>query len=353
MCKIQMLRALVNHRLSAAVEEIFAVLERTIAEYEEDLRRTKAENERQRQLLDDVYKNCQIGLQGAGISADHLPSEQQEWNSRMGQKEPQFPHIKEEKEKPQLPCIKEEEDAYSINQEGEHLEGLEEFPVIGVPVKSEDDEYKGQSEERREVEPPSSSSLQHMTTEADGGSQADSLFAPRSDSDDITSHSPDTDDEADMTCHTASTRWKCSQCDKTFVNKGNLNRHTKQHTGEKPFICSVCGKRFSRHSNLKVHTKMHTGEKAFPCTVCGKRFRQKGDLITHTRVHTGEKPFSCSICGTTFTQNAHLKAHARTHAVGKPFLCMVCGKKFNHIGALNRHTITHTGEKTYLAHCVV
>nr|XP_061779362.1 uncharacterized protein LOC133570684 [Nerophis lumbriciformis] len=141
---------------------------------------------------------------------------------------PLFTHFKEEEEDPLTPHIKEEEEEHSISQQGEHLEGLEEvdvtkMPVTGVPVKSEDDEVKGESEEKREAEPPSSSSTQHMTTEADGdhcgGSQADKILAPLSDSEDTTSHSPDTDDEDskdDKTCHTDNTHFTCSLCDKTF-----------------------------------------------------------------------------------------------------------------------------------------
>lgn len=47
MCKIRALRALVNQRLSTAVEEIFGLFETTIAEYEEEI-------ERQRRLLEVV-----------------------------------------------------------------------------------------------------------------------------------------------------------------------------------------------------------------------------------------------------------------------------------------------------------
>ncbi|XP_072772628.1 uncharacterized protein [Nerophis lumbriciformis] len=98
------------------------------------------------------------------------------------EKYPLIPHFKEEEEDPLTPHIKEEEEEHSISQQGEHLEGLEEvdvtkMPVTGVPVKSEDDEVKGESEEKREAE--------HMTTEADGdhcgGSQADKILAPLSD----------------------------------------------------------------------------------------------------------------------------------------------------------------------------
>ena len=66
MCKVQMLRALVEQRLTAAAEEIFGLFERTIAEYEEELCRSKEENERQRELLDAVY-NPQLRLHRAGL----------------------------------------------------------------------------------------------------------------------------------------------------------------------------------------------------------------------------------------------------------------------------------------------
>lgn len=67
MCKVEMLRALLNQRLSAAVEEILVVFERTIAEYEEELSRTKEENERQRKLLDAALKKPQVVLDKYGL----------------------------------------------------------------------------------------------------------------------------------------------------------------------------------------------------------------------------------------------------------------------------------------------
>ncbi|KAK7889193.1 hypothetical protein WMY93_024753 [Mugilogobius chulae] len=52
MSKVFALRALVTERLTAAAEEIFALVERTIVEYEEELCRSKEENQRKQQLLD-------------------------------------------------------------------------------------------------------------------------------------------------------------------------------------------------------------------------------------------------------------------------------------------------------------
>ncbi|XP_061917034.1 zinc finger and SCAN domain-containing protein 31-like [Entelurus aequoreus] len=184
--------------------------------------------------------------------------------------DPLSPHIKDEEEDPLSPHIKEEEEEHSISQQGEHFEGVEEvdvtkMPVTGVPVKSEGDEVKGESEEKR-----SSRSTQHMTTEADGdhcgGSQADKILAPLSDSEDTTSHSPDTDDEHskdDKTCHTDNTHFTCSLCHTTFKYSSYLKIHMRIHTGEKHFSCSECGKSFVINQSLKEHLRRHSGDKPY------------------------------------------------------------------------------------------
>ncbi|KAI9523176.1 hypothetical protein NQZ68_030524, partial [Dissostichus eleginoides] len=56
MSKVDMLRLVVSERLTAAALEIFGLFERTVAEYEEQLCRSKEENERHRKLLDAVLK---------------------------------------------------------------------------------------------------------------------------------------------------------------------------------------------------------------------------------------------------------------------------------------------------------
>ncbi|XP_054653567.1 zinc finger protein 287-like [Dunckerocampus dactyliophorus] len=340
MCKVQMLRAFVSQRLTAAVEEIFVLVERTIAEYEEELSRTKEENERQRQLLDTVFKKPHPVLYSADVSEEDFPTKQQEWSSRVEQGEPRRFHIKEEKEETQPLHIKEEEEDPSQ----EELEGLEQFPAIGIVVKCEDDEDKDQSEKKRKVEPSSSSSTQHVTTEADGdrcvGSQADRLLASLSDSDDTTSHYPDTDDEepkAEMTRHSDNTSRKCSECDKTFYDRSTLKRHMRSHTGEKPFMCAFCGKRFSLKANLKMHTQIHTGEKPFSCSVCGVGFVRSQHLKRHMRTHTGEKTYSCSSCNKTFCERTTLVVHMRKHTGEKVFSCSVCDEKFSYKYQVNNH----------------
>uniref|UniRef100_A0A8P4JXE2 C2H2-type domain-containing protein n=1 Tax=Dicentrarchus labrax TaxID=13489 RepID=A0A8P4JXE2_DICLA len=146
MCKVQMLRALVKQRLTAAAEEIFGLFERTIAEYEEELCRSKEENERQRKLLDAVF-NPQLRLHRADVQQLSLskeevpPEQQQEWRPSLDQEDPEPPHIKEEQEE------------VGTSQEGEQLQG---FTFTPVPVKSEDDD---------DEEKPQSSQLHQRQTE--------------------------------------------------------------------------------------------------------------------------------------------------------------------------------------------
>ncbi|XP_075947936.1 uncharacterized protein LOC142949929 [Anarhichas minor] len=222
MSKVQLLRCLVNQRLTAADEEIFGVFERTIAEYEEELSALKEQNERQRKLLDAVF-NPQLRLHRADVQQllvvqEEVPPEQQEWSSSLDQEDPEPPHIKEEQEdpeppyikeeqedpepphikeeqeNPEPPYIKEEQEELRTSQEGEQLQGLEEADVkfSFTPVKSKDDEEEAQSSQLHQRQ------TEQMETDADGedcgGPEPDRNSDPEPDTDDKTGDSSDTDD---------------------------------------------------------------------------------------------------------------------------------------------------------------
>ncbi|XP_061669540.1 gastrula zinc finger protein XlCGF57.1-like [Syngnathoides biaculeatus] len=324
-------------------------------EHEKELCGAKEEKERRRQSVGEVFKPPPVADVREGLGPE--------------QQEAERTHIKEEKEQTEIT----------------------KFPLMSVVVKSEDDEDQGQRSQlhssqscQRWSEPPDNSPSPNVTEvdgDHSGGSQSDSFLAPLSDSDDITSHSPDTDEEkrlkGDTKSHTDNKRWKCfqcgktfgskyklkvhmrthtgekpfacSECDKSFCIKDSLMRHAKIHTGERPFVCSFCGKSFNLNDSLTRHTKIHIGDKPFACSLCGKRFLLKAHLKTHKRTHTGEKPFSCSVCSKTFSRTEHLRAHTKRHTGEKPFLCSICGKRFAEKGSLNRHNKTHAGEKPFTA----
>ncbi|XP_034748711.1 involucrin-like [Etheostoma cragini] len=198
MCKVQMLRALVEQRLTAAAEEIFGLFERTIAEYEEELCRSKEENERQRELLDAVF-NPQLRVHRADVQQlsvvkEKVPPEQPKCYSSVEQQQ--------QLEAP--PHIKEEHEELGRCQEGEQLQELEEaditeFPFTPVSVKSEDDEEEAQSSQLHQRQ------TQHVETEADGedcggpepARNSHPLLQPETEDQTLDSSEPETDDSAD------------------------------------------------------------------------------------------------------------------------------------------------------------
>ncbi|XP_019740012.1 oocyte zinc finger protein XlCOF28-like, partial [Hippocampus comes] len=196
-------------------------------EPEEDLWGTKEEKEPQSQAL------CEV--------EPRVPSDPAVANDSLGPEwqEPEKVQIKDEVE-PEAPeplCVKEEEREDELS-----------FPLACVTVKIEEGDGD------------------HC-----GGSHSEGLSAPPSESENITSHSSDYDDDdgddehatGDKTCPTDAKRVKCSYCDKTFCRKSVLKVHTRKHTGERPFVCSVCGKGFIQKGALRAHVRTHTGEKPF------------------------------------------------------------------------------------------
>ncbi|XP_029440787.1 zinc finger protein 135-like isoform X2 [Rhinatrema bivittatum] len=142
-------------------------------------------------------------------------------------------------------------------------------------------------------------------------------------------------------------RFKCTECEKCFSYLSQLIIHQQLHTGQKPFKCSECDKSFSQKANLSRHERSHTGEKPFQCSECGRRFRQNSDLKNHQRIHSGEKQFKCLECDKRFTHRFSLRRHKMTHTENKPFKCSECNKGFIQRSRLQVHEMIHTGEQPF------
>lgn len=82
---------------------------------------------------------------------------------------------------------------------------------------------------------------------------------------------------------------RCNECEKTFSERGNFNRHALTHSGIKKFSCEECEMKFSRKDKLKLHvTLIHSvsGGEAQLCDHCDKTFTRKDHLSRHkARTH--------------------------------------------------------------------
>ncbi|XP_061619557.1 uncharacterized protein LOC133472558 isoform X4 [Phyllopteryx taeniolatus] len=147
---------------------------RTAVKYEKELSGTKEEDEPHRQLVDAARMQPRVVLHRADVSE----------NLHAERKQSVSPHIKEE----EVQRIKEEEEEF-LHMKEEEREEIIKVPLNGVHLKSEDE---GQREESRGAEPSSRNSA----SDGDhcGGSQAEGLLAPLSNSDDMTLHSTHTDE---------------------------------------------------------------------------------------------------------------------------------------------------------------
>ncbi|KAL0985092.1 hypothetical protein UPYG_G00152810 [Umbra pygmaea] len=211
MTKIEILKFFLKQRLIAAAEEIFGAVEETIVEYQEEVSRTREENNRLRGMLDVkpeiILHKIDLHQPIVPVSKEQGAFEHLDLSPSRGQVDPEPTLIKEEPK--------------STESKVDHLETHVGARVCHVCGKF----FSGNNE--------------------------------------LNDH---------MKIHPGEKTFRCPDCGKCFRKNPDLTAHKRVHTGERPYRCKFCGKGFTQSGNLAVHMKSHSGEKPHHCPVCGKSF---------------------------------------------------------------------------------
>ncbi|XP_041736865.1 zinc finger protein 391 [Coregonus clupeaformis] len=404
MAKIQLLRVFLNQRLTAAAEEIFGAVAKTIAEYQEEVYRSKEENGRLQRQLDIVLKPPEIQLHRTDLQQlsltvfeEEVPPEQQhceqEWSPSLGQEDPEPTQIKEEQQEQHRTSQEEEfhNDFFIISSND----------CVKSDYDQEDDScqpshlYQTQSEEYGQGASLPSTSLEQIKAEPDG--EGYRVLELRSDSQPLSAVNPDCSPtpseyregvneeekeprirfkalkskKAQKITSQSSGIWKkgrkstesshlnphsqrltapcwCGVCGNKCYSVSFLIKHTREHTEDIGLdcLCGVCGKHFESKEILIDHLQTHM--KNLFCHLCGQCFNWTSNLKRHMMIHTGERPHRCSDCGKGFRSSDCLTKHRRIHTGDKPFPCPVCHRGFNRRDNLKVHMRVHTGERPYM-----
>ncbi|XP_062320212.1 zinc finger protein 570-like [Osmerus eperlanus] len=337
MAKMQLLRVIVKERLAAAADEIFGMVEKTIAEYQHEVACSRRDYDNQRRTLES---SREMYLHRSDPQSLTVPtSEKEHPEQRHCEKSPGRQDLKQEL--PDLLAIKKEEEVslWSCQREAQ-LQRQQD-----VNAESGHDEDQAHSshvnvggEEHNKLSQPSSCTAELIKPNfreapQENESTPETLFVISPAFSVVQSQKVKRADEKKP--------YICTVCGKCFSHTAYKRKHMRVHTGEKPYGCKECGKRFIEAGNMNTHMRIHTGEKPFPCIVCGKWFRYRSGVNKHMKIHTGQKGYACKVCGRAFTESGNLTTHMRTHTQENPYPCSICGRNFRHKSSVKIHMNTH------------
>ena len=124
--------------------------------------------------------------------------------------------------------------------------------------------------------------------------------------------------------HYFSVDFKCTVCNKTFTNKGNLKRHERGMHSDAVFQCQECTKFFKRRDMLQRHAKTHALSERLPCPSCPRSFLAKRNLDIHRRCDhpvSLRAEYTCSLCHEMFSQHRDYIEHRDSAHIGNQQAC--------------------------------
>ncbi|XP_035006844.1 zinc finger protein 544 isoform X1 [Hippoglossus stenolepis] len=282
---LQSFNVFLTERLSSAALDIYGFVEKTLTDYQEEVNRTKQENQRLQRLLDLIYKpeirlhradsrqidlsTLEVCVQDKQIQTECIPKEEPDDTGAL------------------TPVV-----TVGENEENQMPERLTQVETGGEPGEYEaphnptqvitDGEHTEHEERSQHEQPPSSGYTKKKK------------------------------------------KFYCNICFKSFMKRAKVNLHLAVHAANgllkstsAGLVCTDCGRKFKSKSQMICHMRSHTGERLFGCSICGKRYKYKSNMKVHMQTHTEERPFSCDICGKcfnrSFTLNSHVKRNHREY----------------------------------------
>ncbi|XP_054462527.1 zinc finger protein 675-like [Anoplopoma fimbria] len=335
MSQMQLLRLFISERLSAAAEEIFSAVQRTITDREEE-----EQDADQHGLKQEVHLHSEDTPQ-LFVCAHEQKRFEQEWSPESCHNKPSVDQDDCGLLVPEPAAIKQEQPWSSPEMEDSDTSTVKVTPTcMKSYIYSDMTElltHNTGHEDRKlvSVEGNAQSSSRYWTYLPDCSVTLNNM-GPELRLATLTGYNLDK-------VHTQSPAGRKQLTKRCQPNSPTpSNKETKSRS--KSYCCRFCGKEFSHSAHLATHTQIHTSEKQFICEVCGKAFRHGKSVTVHMRIHTEEKPYRCRTCGKEFRHVGNLNVHTRIHTGEKPYTCTVCGKKFSRNNLMTKHMTVHTGE---------
>lgn len=261
------LRDFLNERLAAAAEEIFGAVERTIAEYRDEILRSKD--------LEISRLRMQLKLLKSESESDEcLEAEMLQHTHQYHPPSSPPPPSAEQQHHQSSPAV-----------------------TASDPQHSEDEE----EEEDRDSEHPESSQVKQEQE------RTHRQFWMDHDGEHFEGLESDIKDFV-----SSPTDMKASLHEQALHFHPFLGNSSGDETRDKPYSCSICEKRFSNCSHLAAHIRTHTGERPYKCEICSKTFITTSALNRHQTIHTEGKRHVCNYCGKSFKWMESLGRHLRS-----------------------------------------
>ncbi|XP_035521196.1 zinc finger protein 569-like [Morone saxatilis] len=238
--KMELLRALVSECLSAAAQEIFRIVERTIIEYEEEISCSKWVVDSHRRLLD--------------VAKSHS------------------------------------EDTLQMSATDVRLQSGQQLPAARVNLSACWEPENNRSELREDG--PNMNSTRPDSSPASGNDPSDQEILIDIEDDDV---KQECDLNTPLKILKVKKPFRCPICLSGFSSKKTMVRHIKKHPDDKSpsYQCQFCARSFCHKSEFIIHARTHKGARPYKCQECDKSFDQRDSLLVHRQKHTEEKPYQC------------------------------------------------------------